>query len=434
MIQTIFKHKAFIIIIMIVCMVAAFSFDFILKYNKMTMTLTLNYEGTERGLYPNGTRFNIFEIVSDEVLDSTLKKLQMRDMTADNLRNRIDFYAKNTTRDASYVKSVIESGKDYSYVPNEYTISYSQKNKVSKNRTRDVLRALTESYRDYFIQNYTEKATVLEYENIDTSKLEYIEIAELYTDKINSVIYYLRSHLAENPTFRSDTTGQTFEDLIVKLDNLNTIDVTKYRAYIVSSGITRNKAEFLNKLNYKKSSYHFDYLRSLNRKNAFINAINEYDPRVIDIVFIPTRDSSREYYMNRTKIGLDYLIDAGYYYGIEVQDIVKDNNSNSFWINSFSSADEASMHQNGTVKTAEEMLISLDAKLSKLMKTAASTDEDYTRYKTRDYLKFAIPEYSFTNLIDLKNIILYGLLGFFASVFLILLREYRMNRRARKWQ
>ena len=51
----ILRHKTFIIIMTVVIMLVAFTFDFLLRYNKMVITLTLNYEGTERGLYPNGT-------------------------------------------------------------------------------------------------------------------------------------------------------------------------------------------------------------------------------------------------------------------------------------------------------------------------------------------------------------------------------------------
>lgn len=428
----ILRHKTFIIIMTVVIMLVAFTFDFLLRYNKMVITLTLNYEGTERGLYPNGTRFNIFEIVSDEVLSETLNNLNMPDMTIEKLRDRIDFYARSMGYGASYVKKEIVNGKDFSYVPNEFTISYSQKNKISKNMTRDVLKALTEAYREYFIRNYTENPAVLENGKVDPGKYEYVEIAELYSDRINSLSNYLRNHLMENPTFRSESTGLTFEDLIVMLENMQNIDVDKYRAFIVTSGITRNKAVFLEKLNYRQNALGFDYLRALNSKNAYVSAIGEYDPRVTDIVFVPTRDATREFYMNRTKIGLDYLVDYAYAYGVAVQNIQKDIDRNNLWIRSFSGA-EAQVSPT-TLDTATLMLNELEAKLDRIINLTTDTANDYIRYKTRDYLKFTIPEYSFSDFISIKRILYNAVFGFFTAVFLVLAREYYNKRRVITWR
>ena len=38
-----------------------------------------------------------------------------------------------------------------------------------------------------------------------------------------------------------------------------------------------------------------------------LDGISIYDPSVTKVVFIPALDSENEFYMNRTKIGIDYL-------------------------------------------------------------------------------------------------------------------------------
>lgn len=47
------------------------------QVNKVSMTLSISYQGIEKGLNPDGTKFNVFEITSSEVLNRTLSKINV---------------------------------------------------------------------------------------------------------------------------------------------------------------------------------------------------------------------------------------------------------------------------------------------------------------------------------------------------------------------
>ena len=65
----------------------------------------------------------------------------------------------------------------------------------------------------------------------------------------------------------------------------------------------------MSQLGYDVDMLSLEY-RRLSYESSFVkDTIDEYDSTVTDFVFIPTLDQSNNFYMNRTKTGLDYLTD-----------------------------------------------------------------------------------------------------------------------------
>ena len=103
-----FKIKIFILSISIfsVCFIGL---RFVNQQTTM-MTISLNYEKAANGLNPNGSKFNIFDIKSDEVLENTLKFAGLSDeMTTEELGRNI---------------SVILSSNTSEKIPTSYKIIY----------------------------------------------------------------------------------------------------------------------------------------------------------------------------------------------------------------------------------------------------------------------------------------------------------------------
>ena len=139
MLEVIFKKKGLIIFGMILFMLFQIAIKAVVQLNYVTMTMSISYPGVENGVNPDGTRFNIFEMTSDKVLERTLSKLNIPNITVDDLRSRINIYPILQINVNEKIKSATATGKDYSYFPNEYVIIYSQKNKLAPNHTTELL-------------------------------------------------------------------------------------------------------------------------------------------------------------------------------------------------------------------------------------------------------------------------------------------------------
>ncbi|NLB80359.1 MAG: hypothetical protein GX800_01780, partial [Clostridiaceae bacterium] len=373
------------------------SYNFLASYNKLTMVMSLNYPNAEKGLYPDGTRFNIFRIKSEQVLDRAISNFSENGITVDRLRNRIDVYEKASNKDVEEVKTAKLSGRDYKYIPNEYTISYSQKNKFAKNHTYEMLSAIAVAYDEIFRKEHADNNSVLKFDAAsfaDYDIYEYIEIADLLFDKANMVASHISMRNTQSGGFISKETGETFANIDTMVRNFKDIEIEKFKAFIISSAIAKDRASYINKLRYKNDNLSFEKRKALIELDFTKGALEKYDPNMTGVAFIPTLDKTNEFYMSRTKIGIDYLANAAYKAGITAEKAEKEIEANNYLINMFSNINHDELEESRLKSAAEKMLTNLKDDLSVILSVALKTDNEYILYETRDYLKFNIPEKS----------------------------------------
>lgn len=421
MLKKIFTFKNLIIILAfgLVVAIATSGYNFLAKYNKRSFTMTLNYSGSEKGLNPDGSRFNLYEIKSNEILEETLKRLPEVNLTVNKLQSRIDLDTKMPTTVIDKVKTAINSGQDYRYVPTEFTISYSQENKFTTNYTVELLTTLSEVYKEYFFENYSEKDYVLDFEPLNTDSYDYIDLVTVYNDKVSSMLNYLSAHKKENSSFRAESTHQTFDNVIEMLKNLNSVELEKYKAYVVQNAVSKNSSLYVGKLNYLYDSQQLDYDKLYNAKQLTENSINIYDSHITGTMFIPVLDINKDFYMNKTKTGLDYLSDDAYDHGVKAADIKKSMDDKEYQLDIFA---EHSEPEDGTVKYANSMIETLNTRLTEVAKIAKETDSEYLSYKTKDYISFNLPEKeSITSYFSVTFAAKYGAIGCAAGFIIILI-------------
>jgi hypothetical protein len=412
MFKTLWKNKNKIIFFTIVCFIFTAGYNFLLTSNKATMTLTISYPGTEKGENPNGTRFNVFEIKSSEVIDRAISNRGLDGLTVDDIRNRIDIYAKIPKNITERVTIANTTGKDFSYISNEFSISYSQQNKLSKNNTISVLEAVAEAYTQIFQEKHTEKNIVLTTKLENLESYEYVEIADMYFDKVSQMERYIRSHASENGAFVATSTNQNFQNILTMLQNFKNIEVEKFKGYIVSSALSKNKNTYIQKLKYNNSMLSNEREKVVYEKDFTTGAIQKYDPNITGVAFIPSLDQKSEFYMNRTKIGIDYLTEKAYDAGVFSEKIMSNINSNNKLIEVFSTSKLNGNEYLAIANNANEMLKSLDLKLTEIARIATDTDKEYLAYKTKNYLKFNIPKVGIRNMVNIKQLLAITFISF----------------------
>ncbi|MBR0470828.1 MAG: hypothetical protein IJJ55_06405, partial [Clostridia bacterium] len=112
--------------------------------------------------------------------------------------------------------------------------------------------------------------------------------------------------------------------------------------------------------------------------------VQNYDSAMIGTVMVPSVNEKREYYMSRTNIGTDYLTrDADYSLseGNEVQRDIIENNDIIAKVSS-SNASRADYEK------AEQLIHSVDTELKDVATVADTTDKEYIKHTTKDYLTF----------------------------------------------
>ena len=380
------------------------------SFNKKSVVLSLNYEEASKGQNPNLTRYNVYELKSDRVMERVISNAGLQDvLTPTELSEHIDI-AENSSG-----KTIDPNDSSTYYISTSYTVSYRMNREIKNISVDDMMTLICKSYNDMFHEEYVGTKSVLKYDLGDIEGKEYIEIAKLFTNKSDQMLRYIQQRIEENATYRSDITGQSFQTIKKMIQNVQNYSIKKYSAFVLESGLSRNKDHYIRTLNYKNDMLNINYQKFMIDYNVRKQQVQDYDSAMIGTVMVPSINEKQEYYMSRTNTGTDYLTKEADYslsQGNAVDRDIIDNNDIIAKVNA-STADEESY------KKADELIKTVDEELKQVANTADTTDKEYIKHTTKDYLTFT--EYTGS---DNKMFILETVIGTAVVFFIILCAVY----------
>lgn len=380
------------------------------SFNKKSVVLSLNYEEASKGQNPNLTRYNVYELKSDRVMERVISNAGLQDvLTPTELSEHIDI-AENSSG-----KTIDPNDSSTYYISTSYTVSYRMNREIKNISVDDMMTLICKSYNDMFHEEYVGTKSVLKYDLGDIEGKEYIEIAKLFTNKSDQMLRYIQQRIEENATYCSDITGQSFQTIKKMIQNVQNYSIKKYSAFVLESGLSRNKDHYIRTLNYKNDMLNINYQKFMIDYNVRKQQVQDYDSAMIGTVMVPSINEKQEYYMSRTNTGTDYLTKEADYslsQGNAVDRDIIDNNDIIAKVNA-STADEESY------KKADELIKTVDEELKQVANTADTTDKEYIKHTTKDYLTFT--EYTGSGN---KMFILETVIGIAVVFFIILCAVY----------
>ena len=380
------------------------------SFNKKSVVLSLNYEEASKGQNPNLTRYNVYELKSDRVMERVISNAGLQDvLTPTELSEHIDI-AENSSG-----KTIDPNDSSTYYISTSYTVSYRVNREIKNISVDDMMTLICKSYNDMFHEEYVGTKSVLKYDLGDIEGKEYIEIAKLFTNKSDQMLRYIQQRIEENATYRSEITGQSFQTIKKMIQNVQNYSIKKYSAFVLESGLSRNKDHYIRTLNYKNDMLNINYQKFMIDYNVRKQQVQDYDSAMIGTVMVPSINEKQEYYMSRTNTGTDYLTKEADYslsQGNAVDRDIIDNNDIIAKVNA-STADEESY------KKADELIKTVDEELKQVANTADTTDKEYIKHTTKDYLTFT--EYTGSGN---KMFILETVIGTAVVFFIILCAVY----------
>jgi len=266
-------------------------------------TLVLRYEKAYEGLNPNGSRFNINDLLNDEVLTKAIS-LAGLDGTL-------------TTRQLQKSISLDSSGSQNpknKYIATEYTVILSNKYLPDTISSRSMLGIVMECYKTYFLEHYGRNDGVLDIDWSETEVWEYLEFADIMGVKFNNIITYLEALQTESGTYNFQTEGETFQSLADSIAAFRDINLNKFTAFVTNNNLFRNAENYRDKMNYRRFLVNQDSAKNTERYNIYQDSLKMYDKAMISFVLVPVYDSSNGLRVARTSNGLDTISESSLKY------------------------------------------------------------------------------------------------------------------------
>ena len=311
------------LICLIIIAVVAAVYVIAINSNSAYTTVSASFSEIADGHNPDGSPFEIYEVLSDEVLKSACDKLDNK-VDPETLKKHISVTGITTDGTFNTIRQKVLDGNDtYSYFPSRYTITYSIvsdsiaadgvfasiaavfKQLAMPSKTK-ILQCVADSYKEYYENNYVLTSEVFDIDWSKTRSLDYFNKASEINNILNRISRYLGKRYDEDVKFVSKD-GLSFGDLKDEAAGIMQNDIESYKSFVIQNGITSDRDKLLKQFRYVLNTNNDQAVRSRGEYAILLDGISIYDPSITKVVFFPALDSENVFYMNRTKIGIDYL-------------------------------------------------------------------------------------------------------------------------------
>lgn len=290
--------------------------DYLLgKSSYARAVVSFQYQGVEEGLDPNGASFDINKIKSPAVIEDALTKLGMTDISTEDIRQnimiegvvpedaveRITVIKEMAMEDASNYEKIL----DVTYFPTQYVVYLYKDKHIKAEETTQILNAILESYRDYFMDTYANTEVLTVTGNlIDYEEYDYAEAIDVFTSQIEIMRNYVGERRRQAPDFRSVNTGLSFGDIAASLEMIEDIDLANLTSYVENTTLSKDRERMAEYYNYKIRKYNMTLTELQTQLATVQNTIDTYtkDP----VVIVSSQESTQE--ITKTNEYYDSLI------------------------------------------------------------------------------------------------------------------------------
>lgn len=382
-----------------------------------------NYSEASQGLSPNKTRFNSYEIISDDILQSAIKRVGLQDrLTSSQLAGYISLKPVDTGN----------VGGSSAYISTTYYISLNASAlELGNRKAMDLLRGVCASYREFFLENYCDNQEIPKDKMEVTVDCEpYLRLNEIQL-RAQQLSRYLNARLDENKSYtdseNGDRSSNNFTTMGKRINNLINYDIPNAMAFVIEGGVAKDPAILTRILEYKNKIDDIEARKNMAYYDANKNGISIYEKSMTAVVMIPTTDEMQEYYMSRTKTAMDKMartaddsLGASMDYQSEIIStsyiIQKINESADTW---------------DRLAAAQGMVNKLEEELNSISEDLFVLDKAYIKYKSQNYITFTYNDASFTQRINAKKTLMQTIMVMGAGCVLIYLKTNRKEKRGR---
>lgn len=368
--------------------------------NYVYAVVSLNYSEASRALNSNGTRFNMAEMVCDEVISKAIEQGAFENVTVSDLKKCISVYP--------YVQGGVGKKSDY-HISTEYVISYYASKKTCHLNAENVIKLVATAYKEYYTSRYTDsyKMNILG-EDTDLYGMEYMDVVAYFNKETTSLLNYLYGLGEKNSSFVTSE-NMTFSSVAGEIYSFRETQIEQnLRSLILRHGIVRDKTEYTDRLSYRNVNTDFDRQKSAASFALCRDAIAMYSEEMTRVVLVPTWDGRGKYYMGRTKVGIDELSVMATEYSDKVAENEKAIMDNNLVIENIENADGGEDAR----AQADNLIASIDESIKAFSDKVIAAGREYSNHVMNQCISLSI--YGHSVLKVLKMTVLFGVFAYFS--------------------
>lgn len=375
------------------------------------MMVKFNFEEAAKGQNPNKTRFNVSKLLSEDLLEKVIARGGFT-ATPEQLSDCLSLESVFDEEEIDVEEGMLNIATEYNlrFKPDIHTAGIDGKQLMS---------LLADIYYEEYIGTYSENSSILDLTFDDIEAMDYLDIDDYLRVKAEKLQNYISIYAAENSNYRLPESGETFSGLSQKITNFMDVELERYQSYVLQNGFSKDPASYRTRMDFNIRKMQTEYEKNMASYSVRLEAIDLYDAQMARIVLVPTSDEAMDFYMSRTKIGVDYFADEAKDY---LNNAVLRRNvteHNQYARNQI----EASGAGPSAYEVIDVMTQSLITELNNLSEQCRVISESYIKEKRDGYLQLGFVKYGMFGAVTVAKIMAFTML-FVIAAYGYLLSKY----------
>ena len=372
--------------------------------------LSLNYSEASQAQNTNGTRFNMTEILCDEVIERAIRLGAFENVTVEELQECLSVYP--------YVQGDVKDESDY-HISTEFIVEYKASKHTDHLNSENVITLVTSAYKDYYIEKYTDNFSLSgQSDKPDYAEMEYMDVVTYLNKATTAVLNYLYGMAEKAPSFVTSN-NTSFQSIAGKVYQFKETQIEQnLRSLVVQHGIVKDKQSYIDRLTYQNTNTEFTMQKHIASFDVCNATIDMYSVEMTRVVLVPTRDVNGKYYMGRTKVGIDEISVLATSYSNLIAANEKELMNSNLIIQKIEETTDASLY----AAQADALIAAIDRSLEAFTVEAIAAGREYSDYKMNQCIAVNL---SATSLFDeMKMIAAFTVLAYVSAMAYELSRKF----------
>ncbi len=181
-----------------------------------------------------------------------------------------------------------------------------------------------------------------------------------------------------------------FASLSQKISNFIDIELERYEAFVLENGLAGNRTTYQSRMQYANRRLDVSKRKEIAAHDVRIEAINMYNAYMTRFVLIPTYDTNKEFYMSKTKVGVDYFADEAKEHLESATKLVEEMEHNSYAARQIGASTALYTQADQQIEALKAELLNLAAQSRELCSTYVKEKRD--GYIQVSFAPPAVPE------------------------------------------
>lgn len=276
--------------------------------------MQLTFDGAAEGIAPDGRRFDIGELTSEEVIAEALKASGL------DSKYSVEQISKSLVVAGAYPEDIVgqtmsyESLLDFTtnrtltterFNPTLFTVKLYNHfdSKISQSNLESLLKNILTVYKTRFAEMYTQGAPS-EKSTLPIAGYDYPQQLEILEQRLEIVGNYANEMYEKEPTFRYKGAG--FNDIVVRLKALTDSDIGRLNANLTLNALTKDPDRLLTQYNFELRDLGNRLAKRRSQLTKLDALVSSYEKS--EILYISTKDSLTKIDGNSTET-YDALVD-----------------------------------------------------------------------------------------------------------------------------